>query len=74
MKDRLIKSDEEQEYLIRKSGRERRCECSPVMILIFTIVMTFVFLGKLICMFQYSSFNSSLISRLQFMGLTSHVA
>lgn len=57
MKDRLNESDEEQEYLIRKSGRERRCECSPVMILIFTIVMTFVFLGKLIFMLQIEFFQ-----------------
>ena len=44
MRERLIKSDEEKDYLIRKSGRER-CECSTVL-MIFTIIMTFVFLGK----------------------------
>lgn len=56
MKDRLNESEKEQEYLIRKSGRERKCECSPVMILIFTIVMTIV-LGKIIFMLQIEFFQ-----------------
>ena len=47
MKDRLLLSDEEEEYLIRKSKRERRCECSSSkMLLILTVVLTFAF-GKL---------------------------
>ena len=45
MKDRLLLSDEEEEYLIRKSKRERKCECSK-MLMILTVVLTFIF-GKL---------------------------
>ena len=56
MKDRLNESEKEQEYLIRKSGRERKCESSPVMILILTIVMTIV-LGKIIFMLQIEFFQ-----------------
>ena len=73
MKDRLLLSDEEVEYLIRKSKRERRCECSSTkMLLILTVVLTFAF-GKLkIYNLKFIvPILTTMFSRLQYISVTS---
>ena len=70
MKDRSLKNDGEEKYLILKSGRERRCEHSSLLWFL-PLFITFIFLGiKYTHRSNVLTSSTPMFSRLQFIVFT----